>query len=179
MRWALYRSPHAAIETINHRHDPQTCKERISVQPDPVLLSRIQWAWVIGWHILLPAFTVGLASYIAVLEGLYLFTKRAIWLRISRFWTRIFSVAFAIGVATGIAMPFQFGTNWAPVFGRGCQCRIPDALSRGSDGLLSGGELSWRTAFRPQAGAALGVFLVRMHGCNRHAVLIILDSLAQ
>ena len=41
---------------------------------DPVLLSRLQWAWVIGWHILLPAFTIGLASYIAVLEGLYFFT---------------------------------------------------------------------------------------------------------
>ncbi len=54
---------------------------------DPVLLSRVQWAWVIAWHILLPAFTVGLASYIAVLEGLYLFTGREIWFRISGFWT--------------------------------------------------------------------------------------------
>ncbi len=52
---------------------------------DPVLLSRLQWAWVIAWHILLPAFTVGLASYIAVLEGLFLFTGREIWFRISSF----------------------------------------------------------------------------------------------
>ncbi len=81
--------------------------------PSALLLSRLQWAWVIGWHIMLPAFTVGLASYIAVLEGLYFFRRDAIWFRISRFWTKIFSVAFAMGVVTGIIMPFQFGTNWS------------------------------------------------------------------
>jgi cytochrome d ubiquinol oxidase subunit I len=80
---------------------------------DPVLLSRLQWAWVIAWHILLPAFTVGLASYIAVLEGLFFFTGRDIWLRISAFWTRIFAVSFGMGVVSGIIMPFQFGTNWS------------------------------------------------------------------
>ncbi len=80
---------------------------------DPVLLSRLQWAWVIAWHIMLPAFTVGLASYIAVLEGLYFFTGRDIWLRISGFWTRIFAVSFGMGVVSGIVMPFQFGTNWS------------------------------------------------------------------
>jgi len=80
---------------------------------DPLLLSRIQWAWVIGWHILLPAFTVGLASYIAVLEGLFFFKRDEAWYRISRFWTRIFSVSFGMGVVSGIIMPFQFGTNWS------------------------------------------------------------------
>ena len=80
---------------------------------DPLLLSRFQWAWVIAWHILLPAFTVGLASYIAVLEGLFFTTGTEAWFRISRFWTRIFSVSFAMGVVSGIVMPFQFGTNWS------------------------------------------------------------------
>src|ERR1700740_1765702 len=80
---------------------------------DRVLLSRVQWAWVISWHILLPAFTLGLASYIAVLEGLLFFTGRDIWLRISTFWTRIFAVSFGMGVVSGIVMPFQFGTNWS------------------------------------------------------------------
>jgi cytochrome d ubiquinol oxidase subunit I len=80
---------------------------------DPVWLSRLQWAWVIAWHILLPAFTVGLASYIAVLEGFYFFTGREIWFRISGFWTRIFAVSFGMGVVSGIIMPFQFGTNWS------------------------------------------------------------------
>src|ERR1700761_1679267 len=82
---------------------------------DPLLLSRLQWTWVIAWHILLPAFTVGLASYIAVLEGLHFFTKNEIWFRISGFWTRIFAVSFAMGVVSGIIMPFQFGTNWSRV----------------------------------------------------------------
>src|ERR1700679_3666690 len=80
---------------------------------DPLILSRLQFAWVIGWHILLPAFTVGTASYIALLEGLWFFTSKPVYGRISGFWTRIFAVAFAMGVVTGIVMPFQFGTNWS------------------------------------------------------------------
>jgi cytochrome d ubiquinol oxidase subunit I len=80
---------------------------------DPLLLSRLQFAWVIAFHILLPAFTVGLASFIAVLEGLWFFTGRDLWFRISAFWTRIFSIAFGMGVVSGVVMPFQFGTNWS------------------------------------------------------------------
>jgi cytochrome bd ubiquinol oxidase subunit I len=80
---------------------------------DPVLLSRLQFAWVIAWHILLPAFTVGLASFIAVLEGLRLATGREVYIRISTFWIKIFSIAFGMGVVTGVVMPFQIGTNWS------------------------------------------------------------------
>ena len=80
---------------------------------DPLLLSRLQFVWVIGWHILLPAFTVGLASYIAFMEGLYFLTQREVFFRISIFWTKIFSVSFGMGVVSGIIMPFQFGTNWS------------------------------------------------------------------
>lgn len=80
---------------------------------DPVILSRIQWGWVISWHILLPAFTVGLASYIAVLEGLSFATGNEAWFRASTFWIGIFAVSFGMGVVSGIVMPFQFGTNWA------------------------------------------------------------------
>ena len=80
---------------------------------DPLVLSRIQFAWVIAWHILLPAFTVGIASYIVLLEGLALATGREVYLRVSSFWTRIFAVAFGMGVVTGIVLPFQFGTNWS------------------------------------------------------------------
>jgi cytochrome d ubiquinol oxidase subunit I len=80
---------------------------------DPVWLSRLQWVWVISWHILLPAFTVGLASYIAVLEGLYFITERPVWFRLSGFWTKLFAVSFGMGVVSGITMPFQFGTNWS------------------------------------------------------------------
>ncbi len=80
---------------------------------DPLLLSRLQFAWVVAWHILLPAFTVGLASYIACLEALHVVTGRPIWLRISNFWIKIFAVSFGMGVVTGVVMPFQLGTNWS------------------------------------------------------------------
>jgi len=80
---------------------------------DPVLLSRIQFAWVIAFHILLPALTVGLACYIALLESLWFWTGNAVWFRISSFWIRIFAVSFGMGVVSGVVMPFQFGTNWS------------------------------------------------------------------
>jgi cytochrome d ubiquinol oxidase subunit I len=80
---------------------------------DPVLLSRLQFFWVISFHILLPAFTVGLACYIAVLESLYLKTGDHTYFRVSVFWTKIFAVSFGLGVVSGIVMPFQFGTNWS------------------------------------------------------------------
>ena len=80
---------------------------------DPVLLSRLQFFWVISFHILLPAFTVGLACYVAVLETLYLKTGDHTYIRVSVFWTRIFAVSFGLGVVSGIVMPFQFGTNWS------------------------------------------------------------------
>ena len=80
---------------------------------DPEFLSRLQFAWVVGWHILLPAFTIGLASFIALLEGAYALTGRAVFLNLSQFWLRIFAISFGMGVVTGIVMPFQFGTNWS------------------------------------------------------------------
>jgi cytochrome d ubiquinol oxidase subunit I len=80
---------------------------------DPLILSRLQFVWVVAFHIVLPAFTVGLASYIAVLEGLHLVTGRPVFLRVSKFWIRIFAVSFGLGVVSGIVMPFQFGTNWS------------------------------------------------------------------
>src|ERR1700721_243550 len=80
---------------------------------DPVFLSRVQFAWVIGWPILLPAFTVGMAAFIAVLEGFHFFTGRDVYLRVSMFWIKGFSIAFGMGVVTGIVMRFQIGTNWS------------------------------------------------------------------
>jgi len=83
------------------------------VHLDPLFLSRLQFAWVVAWHFLMPAFTIGLASFIAVMEGLSLVTGREVYLRISTFWTRIFAVSFGMGVVSGITMPFQFGANWS------------------------------------------------------------------
>lgn len=81
---------------------------------DPRILSRVQFAFVIVF----PAFTVGLASYIAMLEGLYLFKRDEIYLRLSQFWLKVFAVSFGMGVVSGIVMPFQFGTNWAMFSGK-------------------------------------------------------------
>lgn len=80
---------------------------------DPVFLSRIQFAFVIAFHFLLPAFTIGLASYIAVLEALHLATGKAVYLRISMFWLKVFAVSFGMGVVSGIVLPFQIGSNWS------------------------------------------------------------------
>jgi cytochrome d ubiquinol oxidase subunit I len=83
------------------------------VELDPVLLSRLQFAFVIAFHILLPAFTVGLAMFIVMLEGLHVTTRNPLYLRLSLFWTKLFAVSFGMGVVSGIVMPFQFGTNWS------------------------------------------------------------------
>jgi hypothetical protein len=76
---------------------------------DPLILSRLQFVWVIGWHILLPAFTIGLASFIAAMEGAHIVTGREVLFWISSFWIKIFSVAFGMGVVSGIcdALPVR------------------------------------------------------------------------
>ncbi|HSP57880.1 MAG TPA: cytochrome ubiquinol oxidase subunit I [Halomonas sp.] len=80
---------------------------------DPLLLSRIQFAFVVSFHAIFPVFTIGLASYIAVLNGLFFKTENAAWDRLALFWTRVFAVVFGMGVVSGIVMSFQFGTNWS------------------------------------------------------------------
>ena len=79
----------------------------------PLLLSRIQFGFVMSFHIIFPAFTIGLASWLAFLAGAYLKTRKTIWRELYLFWMRIFAIAFGLGVVSGIVMSFQFGTNWA------------------------------------------------------------------
>src|SRR5438309_1554158 len=81
--------------------------------PSAVDLARFQFAFVVVWHFLFPALTIGLASYLAVLEGLWLATGKAVYLDTFRYWLRIFAIAFAMGVVSGIVMSYQFGTNWS------------------------------------------------------------------
>ena len=142
-------------------------------------LSRLQFAFVIAFHFLLPAFTIGLASYIAVLEGCICATRKPVYLRISSFWIKIFAVSFGMGVVSGIVMPFQFGTNWS---------RYSDATANIVAPLMGYEGL---TAFFLEA-AFLGVLLFgrklvppwahfasRVHGRDRHALLDVLDPRAQ
>ncbi len=76
-------------------------------------LARLQFAFTIAFHIVFPAFSIGLASYLAVLEGLWLATGRHTYLTVFRFWLRIFAVVFGMGVVSGVVMSYQFGTNWS------------------------------------------------------------------
>ncbi len=80
---------------------------------DAVLLARIQFAFTVSFHFLFPAFTIGLASYLAVLNALWLWTKDHKYVDLFRYWVKIFALAFAMGVVSGIVMSYQFGTNWS------------------------------------------------------------------
>jgi cytochrome d ubiquinol oxidase subunit I len=80
---------------------------------DPVLLSRIQFGFTISFHILFPAFTIGLAAWLAVLELLWWLRDRAIYGEISRLWTKVFAVSFGLGVVSGVVLSYEFGTNWS------------------------------------------------------------------
>lgn len=81
--------------------------------PDAIVLARIQFAFTVSFHFLFPATTIGLASYLAVLEGLWLKTGKAEYMDLFRYWIKIFALVFAMGVVSGIVMSYQFGTNWA------------------------------------------------------------------
>ena len=78
-----------------------------------LLLARIQFAFTVSFHFIFPAFSIGLASYLAVLEGLWLKTGRDVYLNLFKYWLKIFAIAFAMGVVSGIVMAYQFGTNWS------------------------------------------------------------------
>lgn len=77
------------------------------------LLSRIQFAFTIAFHYIYPPLSIGLGVALVIMEGLYLKTKNPIFQQMTKFWVRIFALTFALGVATGIVMEFEFGTNWA------------------------------------------------------------------
>lgn len=80
---------------------------------DLLLLSRIQFAVTISFHYIYPPLSIGLGIMLVIMEGLYLKTKNPLYHDMTRFWVKIFGLTFAIGVATGIVMEFEFGTNWA------------------------------------------------------------------
>jgi cytochrome d ubiquinol oxidase subunit I len=81
--------------------------------PDAVDLARVQFAFTVSAHILFPAFTIGLASYLAVLEGLWLATKQDRYMTAFQYWKTPFALVFGMGVVSGIVMSYQFGTNWS------------------------------------------------------------------
>ncbi|RYF89372.1 MAG: cytochrome ubiquinol oxidase subunit I [Caulobacteraceae bacterium] len=91
---------------------------------DALVLARLQFAFTIAFHIIFPSFTIGLASFLAVLEGLWLGTRREVFRNLYLFWVKIFALSFGMGVVSGVVMSYQLGTNWsvfsttaAPVIG--------------------------------------------------------------
>jgi len=80
---------------------------------DPALLSRIQFSFTVAFHIIFPAFTIGLASWLAVVEWRWLKTGNTVYQEVYRMWVKIFAVTFGMGVVSGVVMSFQFGTNWS------------------------------------------------------------------
>jgi cytochrome d ubiquinol oxidase subunit I len=80
---------------------------------DATLLARLQFAFTVSFHFIFPSFTIGLASYLAVLEARWLWTGRAVYLDLFKYWVKIFALVFGMGVVSGIVMSYQFGTNWA------------------------------------------------------------------
>src|SRR3981189_1981741 len=77
------------------------------------VLARAQFAFTMSFHIVFPAFSIGLASYLAVLEALWLWTGREVFINLFNYWLKIFAIGFGMGVVSGIVMSYQFGTNWA------------------------------------------------------------------
>src|SRR5690348_9066465 len=80
---------------------------------DALLLSRLQFAFTIAWHIVFPSFSIGLASYLAVLEGLWLITRREAFKTLYLFWLKVFAISFGMGVVSGVVMSYEFGANWS------------------------------------------------------------------
>lgn len=80
---------------------------------DPVFLARVQFAFTVSYHIIFPAFTIGLASWLAVVEWRWLKTGNPIYEQVYRMWVKIFAVTFGMGVVSGVVLSFQFGTNWS------------------------------------------------------------------
>ena len=80
---------------------------------DALLLARLQFAFTVSFHFIFPSFSIGLASYLAVLEALWLRTGKALYLDLFRYWLKIFAMTFGMGVVSGIVLSYQFGTNWS------------------------------------------------------------------
>jgi cytochrome bd ubiquinol oxidase subunit I len=94
---------------VNLQFDPRG----FSMDLTALLLSRLQFAFTISFHIIFPSFTIGLAAWLTVLEALYLKTGRTTYRVVFEFWLKIFGVAFGLGVVSGVVMAFQLGTNWS------------------------------------------------------------------
>jgi cytochrome bd ubiquinol oxidase subunit I len=140
-----------------------------------VLLSRMQFAFTVSFHIIFPSFTIGLAAWLTVLEACHLATGKPVYRRLFEFWLKIFGVTFGLGVVSGIVLAFEFGMNWS---------RLSQVT-----GPIQGPLLTYEsfTAFaleasffrgldvRAKPGAATGLFVFHHDGGARHDLQRLLD----
>ena len=151
---------------------------------DPVLLARIQFAFTISFHIVFPALSIGLGSYLAVLEGLWVITGQDHYIRLFRVWVKAFALSFGMGVVSGIVLSYQFGTNWSvfsdktgPVLGplMGYEVMTAFFLEAGFLGIMLFGvkrvpkAMHFAATIIVAIGALLSAFwiLPRTAGCRR------------
>lgn len=141
---------------------------------DAFHLARIQFAFTVSFHIIFPAITIGLASYLAVLEGLWLKTQNPTWRSLYHFWSKIFAVNFGMGVVSGLVMAYQFGTNWSGF----------SEFAGSITGPLLTYEVLTAFSLKPVSSAScclagtgsvpVCIFLY-LYGCARHAHVYVLD----
>ena len=172
------RGTHASVVGRRQRSGNAPKGEKGAMVLDPVILSRIQFAFVVSFHIIFPAFTIGLGGLARDHRGHGLATGKPVYRRVFDFWLKIFALSFAMGVVSGIVMAFQFGTNWSVLAERTGPIQGPllgyEALHR----LHAGSDLLRRHAARPRPDAALVLFLLLLHGLAGNHVLVVLDPRA-
>ncbi len=130
---------------------------------DAVLLARLQFAFTVAFHFIFPSISIGLASYLAILNALWLRTRREVYLTLFKYWSKIFAIVFAMGVVSGITMSYQFGTNWSvfsdkagPVIGPLMAYEVLTAF------FLEAGFLGIMLFGREKVGAGLHMFATAM-----------------
>ena len=149
------------------------------MNPETVLLSRIQFAFTIGYHILWPAYSIGLSGFIVLLNILWLRTRRPVYRDLLRFWIHLFALGFAMGVVTGVVLSYEIGTNWSVFADADEQCHRAVLHLRSPDRLFSGGWLYWDHAVRHGPGQRGAAPLFLHHGGAGRLVQRVLDTRSQ
>lgn len=146
---------------------------------DPSTLARIQFAFTVSFHIMFPTMSIGLASFLAVIEALWLKTKNPLYLQIYKFWLSIFAMGFGIGVVTGIVLSFEFGLGFArfaeiagPAIGPMIALEVLTAFFPGS--WVSRNHAFWSSPRRPQAA-----LLCNLHGSHRYGSISVMDFICK
>src|ERR1700692_3759150 len=140
-----------------------------------LLLSRIQFAFTITFHIIFPSFTIGLAAWLTVLETLGLRTGRPAYRVLFDFWLKIFGVAFGLGVVSGIVMAFQFGTNWSTLSKMSGPIQGPLLMYETFTAFMLEASFFRRPHLWPQPRAAVVLFVFNRDGGAGDHVFGVLD----